>query len=61
MKEYRSHTGQGVTVHLGPLRRAEYHYVMNDGPFKGRDPRDLADEAIAWLEEYLDRIDSLGA
>jgi hypothetical protein len=34
---------------------------MNDGPFKGRDPRDLADEAIAWLEEYLDRIDSLGA
>jgi hypothetical protein len=28
-------------------------YQMNTGPYKGRDPRAVADEAIAWLEEQI--------
>jgi hypothetical protein len=34
-----------------------YHYTINEGPYKGRDQRELLQEAIDWWEEYLDRID----
>lgn len=30
---------------------------MRDGPYKDRDPRDLAREAIEFWKEYLDKID----
>jgi hypothetical protein len=35
-----------------------YEFVMRDGPFKGRDPRELCREAIAFWKEYLDAIDA---
>jgi len=35
-----------------------YHYVINDGPFKGRDQRQVLQEAIEWWRAYLDAIDS---
>jgi len=33
-------------------------FSMSDGPYKGRDPRQLAREAIAFWRSYLDAIDS---
>jgi hypothetical protein len=71
LKEYRLSAGQGVTVRPGGvsvnLRTGEqhaseglppiYHYVINDGQFKGRDQRDVLREAIEWWRSYLDAID----
>jgi hypothetical protein len=28
-------------------------YHMKTGPYEGEDPRDVAEEAIAWLEEQI--------
>lgn len=42
----------------GHATRAEYTYTMGDGPFKGRDPRDIAAEAIEWLRFYLAGVDA---
>jgi len=28
-------------------------YHMNSGLYEGRDPRDVADEAISWLEQQI--------
>jgi hypothetical protein len=30
---------------------------MNDGPFKGQDPRELVDQAITWISNYPDEVD----
>lgn len=49
--------GQGVTVHLGQSKPAEHHYLVNTGPFAGRDQRDVLREAFAWWETYLNGID----
>ena len=37
------------------------YYEMARGPYQGRDPRAVADEAIAWWEQYLDGIDARAA
>lgn len=72
LKEYRLSAGQGVTVRPGivtfNLKTGEqhaseglspiYHYVINDGAFKGRDQRHVLREAIEWWQGYLDAIDS---
>ena len=55
--EYEVGAGQGVTVHLGQNVSVEHHYVVNTGPFAGRDQRDVLKEAVAWWEIYLDGID----
>ena len=55
--EYEVGAGQGVTVYLGSDRPPDHHYVMNTGPFAGRDQRDLLREAISWWESYLEDID----
>ncbi len=55
--EYEVGAGQGVTVHLGQNKPTEHHYLINKGPFRGRDQREVLGEAIAWWETYLDRID----
>jgi hypothetical protein len=71
--EYKFMAGQGVTVHAaivsvdlktghqtsGPSLPTLYHYTINEGPYKGRDQRELLQEAIDWWEEYLDRIDKV--
>ena len=55
-----------VTIRLGgvstgggsdPAGPPMYGFVMKKGPFKGRDPRDLCREAIAFWRTYLDAID----
>lgn len=55
--EYEIGAGQGVTVHLGQAKLVEHHYLVNTGPFAGRDQREVLREAIAWWEVYLDNID----
>lgn len=35
-----------------------YEFFMRDGPFKGRDPRELCREAIEFWRAYLNEIDS---
>jgi hypothetical protein len=37
--------------------KATHSYHMNHGPFAGRDPRDLIEEAIAWWRTQLDLIE----
>jgi hypothetical protein len=54
--QYEVGAGQGVTIHLDH-KPTEYHYLINTGPFAGRDQRVILKEAIAWWESYLDRID----
>ena len=55
--EYEVGAGQGATVHLGQSRPVERHYLMNTGPFAGRDQREILREAIIWWETYLNDID----
>lgn len=55
--EYVVGAGQGVTVHVGQNKPTEHHYLVNTGPFAGRDQRDILREAITWCEAYLDGID----
>ena len=46
--EYEVGAGQGATVHIGPNKPTAYHYLINNGPFKGRDQRAVLKDAIAW-------------
>ncbi len=57
LKQYQLRAGQNVTVYMGPSPRGEITYTMNDGPFAGQDPRELVDQAITWISEYLDEVD----
>ena len=41
-----------------PPRSPEYGYPITEGPYKGRDQHDVATEAIAWWEQYLDAIEA---
>ncbi len=36
----------------------EYDYKITDGPFKGKDQRDIVKEAIEWWENQLSLIDT---
>jgi hypothetical protein len=72
VKNYRLSAGQGVTVRPGapvlnlntgeswglPSGPTTYSYTLNDGPFAGRDQREVVAEAISWWEEYLARVDA---
>jgi hypothetical protein len=70
LKQYQPQAGQGVNIHGVAIQVVdgdpmpsepgwvEYTYIMMDGPYAGRDPRDVARDAIAWWEAYLDRIDA---
>jgi hypothetical protein len=35
-----------------------YHYVINEGPYQGRDQRDVLREAIDWWDAYLTEIEA---
>lgn len=37
-----------------PGRKTEIYYHMNVGPYAGHDPRDLAGEAISWLQQQIE-------
>ena len=55
--QYEVGAGQGITVYLGQNKPVENHYLVNTGPFAGRDQREILREAIAWWEKYLDSIE----
>jgi hypothetical protein len=55
---YSLGAGQNVTARLGGVP-ALYSYSMNRGRFRGQDPRTVAQEAIGWWKNYLDRVDEL--
>jgi hypothetical protein len=67
LKEYQFSAEQGIilrgdlnTVPLGALPLgasvAEPTYLMKDGPFAGRDQRDVVQEAIDWWDDQLEEI-----
>jgi hypothetical protein len=41
--------------------QAIYSYHMNDGPFSGRDPRELVAEAIMWWRTELQAIEKIAS
>lgn len=55
--EYEVGAGQGATVHLGQNKPTVHHYLINTGPYSGRDQRDILRAAVSWWESYLDGID----
>lgn len=57
VKEYLVGAGYNITVYPGAERPADFEYVINTGPFKGRAQREVIDEAIQWWGQYLDAID----
>ncbi|WP_020161261.1 hypothetical protein [Methylobacter marinus] len=71
LKEYRLGAGQGVTIRPGTLhvnlKNGEqwsepgeptlFHYKMTSGPYKGRDQRDVLNEAIDWWDAYLSNLE----
>jgi hypothetical protein len=75
LKQYRTRAGQGVTVRVPTLylntKTGEqwsdpplpvlYHYLINSGPFEGRDQRDVLREAIEWWGCQLDAIDKVAS
>ncbi len=48
-------TVQGVGV--GSIPYSETTYQINEVTFAGQDPRDVARQALRWLQDYLDEID----
>jgi hypothetical protein len=52
---YNLRTGESGSDPSGPTT---YEFSMRDGPFKGRDTRELCREAIEFWRQYLDAIDS---
>ena len=71
LKEYNISAGQGVTIrpgtlyvnlktgyqHSGTSGPTTYSYTINEGCYKGRDQREVIQEAINWWEQHLERID----
>jgi hypothetical protein len=43
----------------GGTTTTTYQWFMRDGPYQGRDPRELAREAIDFWKAYLDKINSI--
>jgi hypothetical protein len=66
LKEYRFSAEQGIVMrgvldvmllhHMPVIAVAEPTYLMKDGPFAGRDQRDLVEEAITWWDDQLEEI-----
>ena len=71
LKEYQTTAGQGATAQLSgseanlqgrepridPPNPTFHHYTFNSGAFKGRDQREVLNEALLWWEEQLTAID----
>jgi len=41
-----------------PVPPPIYSYHMNGGPFHGRDPRDIVQEAIDWWQQQIDAMEA---
>lgn len=72
LKEYKVNAGINVTVRPGtksynlktgeakeiaPSQPTLHDYVINSGPFKGQDQRDVVAYAIDWWDSYLTEIE----
>jgi hypothetical protein len=72
LKQYEVRPQVNITIQLGsvwtnpqtgvsgssPSTPPIFEFIMRDGPFKGRDTRELCREAIAFWRTYLDGIDA---
>jgi hypothetical protein len=72
LKAYEVRPSVNITIRLGgvwtnlktgnsgndPCGPTTFEFIMREGPFKGRDTRDLCREAIAFWRMYLDAIDA---
>ncbi len=70
--EYQISAGQGVTIRPGTLhlnlKTGEqshgeslptlYHYTINSGYYKGKQQKDVLNEAIEWWDKYLANIET---
>jgi len=67
LKEYEIGAAVNITIKVpsvgwmpvstdprGGTTTTTYEWVMRDGPYKGRDPRELARDAIRFWQTYLD-------
>lgn len=71
LKEYKFHAGQGVTVTIpttyidsktgeqtpGESVPTIYHYTINSGPYKGKEQKEVLNEAIEWWDKHLTDIE----
>ena len=71
LKSYKPSAKQNVTIQVPTIvvnrhtreawmegeTEVAYDHVMSDGPFQGRDPREIVAQAVVWWREYLDRVD----
>ena len=72
LKEYQISAGQGITIRPGTthlnLKTGEqthgeslptlYHYTINSGYYKGKQQKDVLNEAIEWWDKYLANIET---
>ena len=72
LKEYQINAGQGITIRPGTLylnlstgkQTCEkslstlYHYRINSGYYKGKNQKDVLNEAIIWWDKYLTNIET---
>jgi hypothetical protein len=61
---YEHRAGQSVNVFgkiVGNIPYSETSYQMNEGTFAGQDPRNVARQALDWLQWYLDETDRRAA
>jgi hypothetical protein len=70
LHEYKFDAGQNIVVNPGTIhvdlgtgeQKSENYpnnidYIISEGPYKGRDARELAHEAIDWWEECITEIE----
>ena len=53
---YELSTGRSVQAVVGPYGGAQLNF-FSMGPFAGRSQTHVAEEAVEWWQEYLDRLD----
>lgn len=58
LKAYQWNATQGVSVMPGKGADITYRFVSDDAEVDGKDPRELASEAVCWWEAQLARIDA---
>jgi hypothetical protein len=56
--KYASSAGQSIVVPVDDPEKSVTPYHMNKGPFAGKDPRDVVEEAIEWWDNYLSEIEA---
>lgn len=72
LKEYQIRAGQGITIRPGTMHLnlttgeqthgeslpTLYHYTITSGHYKGKEQKDVLNEAIEWWDKYLENIET---